>query len=391
MRRPSRHLHILIIDPIRALAAEGMLSGALLLAVTILSILVSNLSIAPAYLAFWKTDPGIPFFHFSVTEWINDGLMPLFFLMVGLEIKRELMKGELSHLNQALLPVIAAACGMAFPALIYIVFNIANPEILNGWAIPTATDIAFSLGVLSLLGKRIPFSMVIFLMALAIIDDLGAILILVTFYSGTLHLLMILGALGTLVLLITLNLLKVRALSAYLITGLVLWYFVLHSGIHPTIAGVLLALTIPLPSGEILEKNLTKFVSYFILPVFALANTAIPLSLGLAGNLVSPLSVGVILGLFLGKPLGIVLSSWIMVKTGISPMLKGVNWKMITGLGMVAGIGFTMSIFIATLSFKHQILADTAKLAVICGSVLSAIAGLIVLRFTSHVIGHKSF
>ncbi|MCX6243546.1 MAG: Na+/H+ antiporter NhaA [Bacteroidetes bacterium] len=384
MRPGTKHIRKLLIDPIRSLAAEGMLSGILLLAVTIISLVVSNLSIAPSYLAFWKADPGIPFFHLNVVEWINDGLMPVFFLLVGLEIKRELIKGELSRPRKALLPVIAAACGMIFPALIYIGFNLSNPEVLHGWAIPTATDIAFSLGILSLLGKRVPFPLVIFLMALAIIDDLGAILILTTFYAGTLHIWMLLGALGTLALLIALNFYKVRTLWAYLLPGLVLWYFVLHSGIHPTIAGVLLALTIPLPSGEILEHRLTKIVSYVILPVFALANTAIPLSLDLAGNLVSTLSAGVILGLFIGKPLGIVFSSWLMVKTGISPMPKDVNWKMMTGLGMVAGIGFTMSIFITTLSFQHEILADTAKLAVICGSLLSAIGGLVVLRFTAH-------
>jgi NhaA family Na+:H+ antiporter len=253
-----------------------------------------------------------------------------------------------------------------------------------GWAIPAATDIAFSLGILSLLGKRIPFSLVIFLMALAIIDDLGAILILVLFFSGKLHLLMVLCALGTLALMIVLNFYKVRSLWAYLLPGLALWFFVLNSGIHPTIAGVLLAFMIPLSSGEILEHKLTKFVSYVVLPVFALANTAIPVSLDLAGNLLSTLSVGIILGLFLGKPLGIVISSWIMVKSGLSPMLKDVNWKMMAGLGMVAGIGFTMSIFITTLSFHDEILANTAKLAVICGSLLSAVGGLVVLRFTAH-------
>jgi Na+:H+ antiporter, NhaA family len=381
----KKHLHTFLIDPMRSLASEGMLSGILLLLVTAISILVSNLPVAPYYLTFLKSDPGIPFFHLSVTDWINDLLMPVFFLMVGLEIKREVVKGELSHLKKALLPVVAAVFGMVFPALIFIGINFTNPQVLHGWAIPTATDIAFSLGVLSLLGKRVPFSLVIFLMALSIIDDLGAILIIVTFYAGTLHTGMLLGATATVLILVALNLLKVRRTVAYLIPGLVLWYFVLHSGIHPTLAGVILAFTIPLQSGEVLEHRLTKAVSYFILPVFALANTAIPLSLDLTGNLFSTLSAGVILGLFLGKPLGIVLSSWIMVRTGVSPMLKGVNWKMMTGIGLVAGIGFTMSIFITTLSFRQAILADMAKLAVICGSLVSAVCGLILLGMSVRV------
>jgi len=309
--------------------------------------------------------------------------MPVFFLLVGLEIKRELLKGELSRLNQAILPVVAAAGGMAVPAVIFILFNLNNPETIHGWAIPTATDIAFSLGILSLLGKRIPFSMVVFLMALAIIDDIGAIVIIVAFYSGELHTFMLFCALGVIALLILLNRLKVRHFAAYLVPGILLWYFVLNSGIHPTIAGVLLAMTIPLPLGEVIEQKLTRTVSYFILPVFALANTAIPLSFGLTGNLFSTLSIGIILGLFLGKPLGIILSTWILVKGKLSPMLSGVNWKMMVGLGLVAGIGFTMSIFITTLSFDQEVHANTAKLAVISGSIISALAGTILLQLNS--------
>jgi NhaA family Na+:H+ antiporter len=225
--------------------------------------------------------------------------------------------------------------------------------------------------------------MVVFLMALAIIDDLGAIIIIVAFYSGELHTVMLFCALGVIALLILLNRLKVRHFAAYLVPGILLWYFVLNSGIHPTIAGVLLAMTIPLPLGEVIEQKLTRTVSYFILPAFALANTAIPLSFGLAGNLFSTLSVGIILGLFLGKPLGIVLSTWILVKGKLSPMLSGVNWKMLIGLGLVAGIGFTMSIFITTLSFNQEVHANTAKLAVISGSIISAVAGTIFLQLTS--------
>lgn len=380
MKHPVRPLHTLLVDPVRALAAEGKLSGVLLITATIISILVSNLPVATTYLAFWKTDVGFSFLHLPIAGWINDGLMPVFFLLVGLEIKRELMKGELSRLNQAILPVVAAAGGMAVPAIIFIMFNLNNLETIHGWAIPTATDIAFSLGVLSLLGKKVPFSMVVFLMALAIIDDLGAIIIIVAFYTGELHAVMLFCALGVLALLILLNRLKVRHFAAYLVPGILLWYCVLNSGIHPTIAGVLLAMTIPLSLGEVIEQKLTRTVSYFILPVFALANTAIPLS---TGNLFSTLSIGIILGLVLGKPLGIVFSTWILVKGKLSPMLSGVNWKMMIGLGLVAGIGFTMSIFITTLSFDREVQANTAKLAVIAGSIIAALAGTILLQLNS--------
>jgi NhaA family Na+:H+ antiporter len=369
MKIPARPIHKLLVDPIRALAAEGKLSGVLLITVTIISIIVSNLPVAGSYLDFWKTDVGFSFLHLPVYGWINDGLMPVFFLLVGLEIKRELMKGELSRLNQAILPVVAAAGGMAVPAVIFILFNLNNPETLHGWAIPTATDIAFSLGVLSLLGKKIPFSMVVFLMALAIIDDLGAIVIIVAFYSAELHAVMLFCVLGAIALLILLNRLNIRHVAAYVVAGILLWYFVLNSGIHPTMAGVILALT--------------RTVSYFILPVFALANTAIPFSFGLVGSLFSNLSIGIMLGLFLGKPLGIVISTWIMVKGKLSPMLSGVNWKMMFGLGLVAGIGFTMSIFITTLSFDQGVRTDTAKLAVISGSIFAALAGTIFLQLTS--------
>jgi len=382
MENRVRPIHKLLIDPVRALATEGKLSGVLLITVTIISIIISNLPGCGSYLSFWKSDVGFSFLHLSVSGWINSGLMPVFFLLVGLEIKRELMKGELSRLNQAILPVVAAAGGMAIPAIIFLLFNMNNPATIHGWAIPTATDIAFSLGVLSLLGKKIPFSMIIFLMALAIIDDLGAILIIIAFYSGELHAVMLICAAGSTGLLILLNRLKVRYVALYLVAGILLWYFILKSGIHPTMAGVLLAITIPLSLGEVIEQKLTRAVSYFILPVFALANTAIPLPFGIPGNPFSALSAGIVLGLFLGKPFGIVLSSWILVKAKLSPMLTGVNWKMMIGLGLVAGIGFTMSIFITTLSFDQEMNANAAKLAVILGSVISALGGIIFLKLT---------
>jgi NhaA family Na+:H+ antiporter len=380
MKHSVRPIQKLLIDPILALASEGKLSGLLLITATIISMFISNLSFSGTYLVFWNSMVGFSFLHMTIIEWVNDGLMPVFFLLVGLEIKRELLKGELSQLKQAILPVIAAVGGMVFPAIIFFLFNMNNPGTIHGWAIPTATDIAFSLGVLSLLGKKIPFTLIVFLMALAIIDDLGAILIIVVFYSRELHSVMLISALGITASLILLNKLNVRYIAAYLVPGVFLWYFVLRSGIHPTIAGVILAMTIPLFPGELIEQKLTRTVSYLILPVFALANTAIPLSLGLAGSLFSKLSAGIILGLLIGKPLGILLSAWILVKGKVSPMLKGVSWKMMIGLGLVAGIGFTMSIFITTLSYGNAAQADTAKLAVISGSIISALAGMVLLQ-----------
>lgn len=305
--------------------------------------------------------------------------MPFFFLLVGIEIKREMVSGELSQFRQAILPGFAAIGGMLVPAFIYIFFNNGNPETSHGWAIPTATDIAFSLGLLSLLGKRVPFALKIFLTALAIIDDLGAIIIIAVFYTSSLNLLMLVMFLLIFVLLLILNRFKVRFMFPYLLLGTMLWYFVMKSGIHPTIAGVLMAFSIPVTIAEKLEEKLTKAVYYFILPLFALANTAIPLSFDMAANLLSPMSMGIILGLLIGKPVGIVLFTYILVKTRISEMLAGIKWKQMIGIGMVAGIGFTMSIFIASLSFSSGFLSDISKLAIIGGSVFSAIVGLLTL------------
>jgi len=293
------------IHPIKELAENGKLTGLILIFATFFSLLLSNSDHGDSYLKFWSTEIGFHFMHKSILHWINDGLMAIFFLMVGLEIKRELLEGELSTMKQAILPVVAAFGGILFPALIFFLFNSRDPENLHGWAIPTATDIAFSLGVLSLLGKRVPFTLKIFLTALAIIDDLGAILIIAVFYSHELHIMMIMSAAAVFIILMIMNRMKIKNLYLYLLPGLVLWYCILKSGIHPTVAGVLLALTIPLNKVEEFEHFLHKPVNYIILPVFALANTAISVSIEQAGNLIAPLSLGIIVGLFIGKPAGI--------------------------------------------------------------------------------------
>jgi Na+:H+ antiporter, NhaA family len=368
------------INPVKVLAEDGRLSGILLVAATVFSLLCSNLDGAAGYLKIWHTEIGPPFIARSVVHWINDALMPVFFLLVGIEIKREMRSGELSDLRKAMLPVVAAVGGMIVPALIYFIFNAGNTETVHGWAIPTATDIAFSLGVISLLGKRVPFAIRIFLLALAIIDDLGAILIIAVFYSSALHGTMLLAAAAVLIFLLVMNSLKFRHATIYILPGIFLWYFVLKSGIHPTIAGVLFAFAIPSSLGHMLEERLMKVVYFLILPFFALANTAIPLSSDVVSNLVSPLSLGIILGMMIGKPTGIVLFTFVLVRSGAGAMLHRISWKQMTGTGLVAGIGFTMSIFIASLSFTADVLSDTSKLAILGGSLLSAIGGFLLLK-----------
>jgi Na+:H+ antiporter, NhaA family len=372
-----------IIHPIKELAENGKLSGLLLILATFLSLMISNSGFGDTYLKFWSAEIGFYFLHKSILHWINDGMMVVFFLMVGLEIKREILKGELSTRKQAILPVVAALGGILFPALIFFLFNSRDPENLQGWAIPTATDIAFSLGILTLLGKRVPFALKIFLTALAIIDDLGAILIIAIFYTDGLNTNMILFATVVFIILMIMNRMKVKKLYFFLIPGVALWYFILKSGIHPTVAGVLFAFTIPMDILEVLEHRLNRPVNYIILPLFALANTAIPVSLEQAGNLVNPLSLGIIIGLFIGKPAGIILTSFLAVRFKFASLPGGINWKQILGLGMTAGIGFTMSIFIASLSFESDSALTLAKLAILVGSLFSGMAGMAILSYGS--------
>ena len=371
-----------LLSPITDLARQGRLAGILLICATAISMALSNSDLATTWIGIWDLEIGLPVFHKSVLHWINDGLMVIFFLMVGLEIKREVAEGELSSVKQAILPAFAAFGGMVVPALIFAVVHMNSPETRQGWAIPTATDIAFSLGVLSLLGKRVPLSLKVFLTALAIIDDLGAILIIAFFYSSSLDLVMLLIAAAIFGLMMGLNRAGLKNLSFYLIPAILLWYVVLKSGVHPTIAGVLTALAIPLETGAGLEHRLLKPVNYLILPLFALANTAIPLAFDPATGIVTPLAIGIILGLFAGKPLGIVFFSYLPKWLRLSDGPQGISVKQLTGLGFTAGIGFTMSIFIASLSFPDDVSLNLAKLAIIAGSVLAAVTGLVILTLS---------
>ncbi|MGV3539199.1 MAG: Na+/H+ antiporter NhaA [Rufibacter sp.] len=361
--------------------------GIILLICVVLSLVVANSSLGAGLENFLGREIGVEEWglRYSVLLWINDGLMAIFFLLVGLEIKREIGEGELSSFRQAALPVFAAIGGVVMPALIYFTFN-AGTETAKGWGIPMATDIAFAIGVLALVGDRVPLGLRIFLTALAIVDDLMAILVIAIFYSAELHLDQLLYAGGILLFLFVLNKLGVKSLVFYLVPGALMWYFIHHSGIHATIAGVLTAFAVPTnPTAdesplEKLEHALVKPVNFLIMPIFAFANTNIRFEAGMVDGLLSNLGIGVLLGLCLGKPLGILLLSWLSTKSKLSQLPSGVNWGQMVGVGLLAGVGFTMSIFIALLSFQEPALQTSAKFSILIASLLSGIAGYLVLK-----------
>lgn len=364
-------------------------SGILLILCVFLSLIIANTSSAEDFQNFLDTKIGTEIFHlnYSLSVWINDGLMAIFFLLVGLEIKRELVEGELSDIKKASLPIFAAIGGMLIPALIFIAFN-HSTDYKNGWAIPMATDIAFSLAIISLLGKSVPNSLKIFLSALAIVDDLGAIIVIALFYTDTIDWLSLGVCGGITLLLIILNKLKVTKIIFYLVPGLFLWYFMHHSGIHATIAGVILAFTIPtnvsdteISPLEKLEEQLHIPVSFFIMPIFALANTNITFQAEVLDHFVGPLSLGIIFGLFAGKVLGINLFSFLAIRFKLGELPAFSAWKEMIGVGFLAGIGFTMSIFVSLLAFPGNIEnQDISKISILFASVLSGIVGFIILK-----------
>jgi len=325
--------------------------------------------------------------RYPLSIWVNDGLMAVFFLLVGLEIKREIVEGELSNFKNASLPIVAALGGMIVPAAIYFFFN-QDTEYAKGWAIPMATDIAFSLAILSLLGKRVPLSLKIFLAALAIVDDLGAIVVIAVFYTEQIHWMYLLWSALMVLVLVLLNFFKFQKHVFYVIPGILLWYFMHHSGIHATIAGVLLAFTIPtnvsdteISPLEKLEQKLHLPVNFIVMPLFALANTNITFKDGMVDGLFGSLGYGIILGLILGKVIGINLFSWIFIKLKISSLPDKSNWTQMVGTGLLAGIGFTMSIFIALLSFKgHPEIQDEAKFAILVASLIAGATGFLLLK-----------
>lgn len=363
-------------------------SGIVLMVCTIVSIVVANSLLGEGYLDLWHTKVGfeaggVALKH-SLEHWVNDGLMAIFFLLIGLEIERELYIGELSDLKNATLPFFAAVGGMAFPALFHFLFN-RGTATQSGIGIPMATDIAFALGVLALLGDRIPASLKVFLTALAIIDDLGAIVLIALFYVGDFSLLYLILALSIWGGLLILNRLGVKHLAFYLIPGLLMWYCMLQSGVHATLAGVLLAFAVPFkrddeksPSYK-LQHFLHKPVAFIILPIFALANTGIILENNWADSLLTSNSLGIFTGLLIGKPLGIVLFSLLALKMGISQLPSDISWKHLMGAGFLGGIGFTMSIFITLLAFDAPNLIQSSKVVVLLGSLIAGVIGFVFL------------
>lgn len=367
--------------------------GIILIFCVILSLLTANSPWGQGFEDLLNIEIGKNFgsveLRYPILLWINDGLMAIFFLLVGLEIKRELVEGELSSIKQAILPIVAALGGVLFPALIFHSFN-HGLETDRGWAIPMATDIAFAIAIITLLGKHVPVSLKVFLAALAIVDDLMAIIVIAAFYSSSLHYTYLGYAAGLVILLCLFNRMGIKHLAFYIIPGIFIWYFIHHSGIHATIAGVITAFTVPtnkvstISPLERLEHLLGKPVNFIIMPLFALANTNITFESGMLEGLFTPLGLGIVLGLFFGKPLGIFIISWLSIKLGIGKMPNKSTWAHLLGVGMLAGIGFTMSIFISILSFsgQHALLSE-AKFSILIGSLLSAITGSIFLILLS--------
>ena len=422
-----------IMRPFQDFLATETSGGILLIISTIAALILANTGLSEFYTHLWHTEFTIGFGEYALTydlhHWINDGLMVIFFFVVGLEIKRELLVGELSSVKKASLPIAAALGGMLVPAILYTIFNYGG-EGASGWGVPMATDIAFVIGVLALLGSRVPVSIKIFVTALAIADDIGAVLVIAFFYTSEISLTALGIGAGFIVLLILANKLGVRNLLVYTILGVGLWLAFLKSGVHATIAGVLLAFTIPavsrintkefLSSGrtllddfenageegpnvltnedrqghvQTLEKNcerilsplqrfehgLNPWVSFLIVPIFALANAGVEIGGGIVDSLLNPISIGIIIGLFIGKQAGIFLFTWLAIKTGLSSKPEGVNWRMIYGAAILGGIGFTMSLFVTNLAFTDHILIDHAKVGILTASLISGIIGYIVL------------
>ena len=370
-------------------------SGLVLLIAAIIALIMSNsifdelyFDTLEQYLFIGINDFGL---KLSVHHWINDLLMAIFFFFVTLEIKREFIQGELSNLKKALLPIIGAIGGMLIPALFYVVINFENTETLNGWAIPSATDIAFSLGILSLLGSRVPISLKIFLTSLAIIDDLGAILIIAFFYSGDLSISYLSLILISYIFLLILNKLGIKKFTPYLIIGAFMWFFTYKSGIHATIAGVLLASTIPhrIKNKDFsllikLEHAISPYVAFMIMPIFAFANAGVSLEGLSLLSLLQPVPLGILLGLFIGKQVGVMIFSFVAVKFGVAQMPDNSSWLSLYGVSILTGIGFTMSLFVGNLAFAENVqYIDGVKIGVLAGSLLSTVFGYFLLLFST--------
>ncbi|WP_281015964.1 MULTISPECIES: Na+/H+ antiporter NhaA [unclassified Minwuia] len=387
---------------IERFAGQEAAPGITLMLAALLALIVNNSPLSPLYTAFLAVPIEVQVGALQIAKplllWVNDGLMAIFFFLVGLEIKREVLEGELSRLDRAILPVVAAIGGITIPAMVFVLINQGVPANLDGWAIPAATDIAFALGILALLGSRVPVALKILLLAIAIIDDLAAIVIIALFYTADLSIVSLLIGLVGFALLLGLNRIGVTRTAPYLLIGLVIWVAVLKSGVHATLAGVMIALTIPMrapnsaPEGSHgplleMEHGLKPWVSFLVLPLFAFANAGVSLQGISFSDLLAPLPLGIALGLFIGKQVGVFSFIWVLVKTGVGGLPQGVNWLHIYGVACLTGIGFTMSLFIGSLAFDDAAQMDAVRLGVLLGSVSSAILGIIVLRLQAPAVG----
>ena len=369
--------------------------GVVLMIAAIFAMIIANTPLSATYDLILGTYIKVGIGNFEIAKpailWINDGLMAIFFFLVGLEIKREVLAGELSSFDKAILPIMAAIGGMAVPGIIFAIVNWGTPENLKGWAIPTATDIAFALGILALIGSRAPIALKIFLLAIAIIDDLGAIVIIAIFYTSELSINALSISMIGFAAAIALNRLGIQRTAPYLLVGVIMWVFVLKSGVHATLAGVLIAFTIPLKTKNEdeallykMEHGLHPWVAFLILPVFAFANAGVNFTGIGIDDLLQPLTLGIAVGLFLGKQIGVFLATWIGVKSGIARLPENVSWKHVYGVACLTGVGFTMSLFIGSLAFTTVDVMNAVRLGVVLGSVLSGIIGYLLLKSAAH-------
>lgn len=377
---------------LRDFLKEESAGGVVLMIAAAVALILANSPLAGAYLAVLNAEIALTVSGGGIEKpallWINDGLMAVFFFLIGLEVKREVLTGQLSSWKQSSLPLFAALGGMVMPALVFAAINWNSPENLAGWAIPAATDIAFALGILALLGSRVPVALKALLLAIAVIDDIGAIVIIALFYTPGVEVAMLAAAAAVLALLIVIGRAKVGSSLPYVILGIALWFFVLKSGVHATLAGVALAMTVPLTSRagdkvlERMEHALHPWVAFLVVPIFALANAGVSFAGMEVSAFAAPLPLGIALGLFIGKQLGIVGFAWVAVKSGIASLPKGISWAQVYGLSLIAGIGFTMSLFIGNLAFSSPEQIAAVKLGVLSGSLISAIVGIMILRNT---------
>ncbi|MEM9311150.1 MAG: Na+/H+ antiporter NhaA [Pseudomonadota bacterium] len=377
-------------DALRDFLKQESAGGIVLIASAVLALLIANSPLAPAYFGTLETKLNLSYGAFAINKplllWINDGLMAVFFFLIGLEVKREIISGQLSSWDKASLPLVAAIGGMAVPAMVFVSFNYAEPANINGWAIPAATDIAFALGILSLLGPRVPVAMKALLLAIAVIDDIGAITVIALFYSGEIKTDMLIGAAVVYAALFAVNRMRLASGMPYVILTVIMWVFVLKSGVHATLAGVAAGMMIPTQTREgtnllyEMEHSLHKWVAFMVIPVFGFANAGVSLIGVSPAMILEPLPLGIALGLLIGKQIGIVGMAWIGVKAGFASLPDGVGWRKIHGLSLLAAIGFTMSLFIGGLAFDDPSQVDAVKIGVLGGSLIAALTGFFALK-----------